>query len=138
MFGSEVERASRREFSDNRSDTPEGSVIAKGAGPVMMVWIAGVLNNLSVIAIGRDDIEQLEARQSEALAIYDAAGIRGGIGLGLMQLGIASYLRGDYELARQRWRPWRYCGGRRSHAARLYRRAGLKACATPVRFGDRG
>jgi serine/threonine-protein kinase PknK len=67
------------------------------------VWIAGVLNNLSVIAIGHEDIEQLEARQNEALAIYEAAGIRSRIGLGLMQLGIASFLRGDYELTRRRW-----------------------------------
>jgi tetratricopeptide (TPR) repeat protein len=68
------------------------------------VWVAGVLNNLSVIAIGREDVDQLEALQSEALAIYEAAGIRGSVGNGLLQLGIASYLRGDYELARQRWR----------------------------------
>jgi tetratricopeptide (TPR) repeat protein len=67
------------------------------------VWIAGVLNNLSVIAIGREDIDQIEARQGEALAVYEAAGIRGGIGLCLMQLGIASFLRADYELTRQRW-----------------------------------
>ncbi len=67
------------------------------------VWIAGLLNNLSVIAIGREDVDQLEALQNEALAIYEAAGIRGSVGLGLMQLVIASYLRGDYAQARERW-----------------------------------
>jgi predicted ATPase len=67
------------------------------------VWIAGVLNNLSVIAIGREDVDQLEALQNEALAIYESLGIRGNVGLGLLQLGIASYLRADYEQARERW-----------------------------------
>ena len=67
------------------------------------VWIAGVLNNLSVIAIGREDVDQLETLQNEALAIYEALGIRGNVGLGLLQLGIASYLRADYVSARERW-----------------------------------
>jgi tetratricopeptide (TPR) repeat protein len=67
------------------------------------VWIAGCLTNLSALALAREDIDRVETMQSEALAIYEAAGIRDQIGLSLLQLGIAGYVRGEHALARARW-----------------------------------
>jgi tetratricopeptide (TPR) repeat protein len=67
------------------------------------VWIAGCLTNLSALALAREDIDRVETMQSEALRIYEAAGIRYQIGLSLLQLGIAAYVREDHELARARW-----------------------------------
>jgi tetratricopeptide (TPR) repeat protein len=61
------------------------------------VWIAGCLNNLSVLALAREDIAGLEAMQSEALAIHEAAGVRENIALCLLQLGIAAFVGEDFE-----------------------------------------
>jgi predicted ATPase len=67
------------------------------------VWIAGCLSNLSALALARENIDRVEMLQSEALEVYEAAGIRDQIGLSLLQLGIAAFVRGDNALARARW-----------------------------------
>jgi tetratricopeptide (TPR) repeat protein len=67
------------------------------------VWIAGCLTNLSALALAREDLDRVETLQSEALRIYEAAGIRDQICLSLLQFGIAAFVRGDHDQARARW-----------------------------------